>query len=937
MLKAIMKLFFVGLAMCFLGGLGVLGLFIYVSFDLPQINSLAEYNPAIPSKIYSKDGHLLLEISKEKRYIAQMEEIPKKVVSAFLAAEDSQFYEHSGVNYLGIIRAAVKNIKAGRVVQGASTITQQVAKSLLLTSERTFSRKIKDFILAKRIEEKYSKEQILFLYLNQVYLGGGYYGVKAAFRGYFDKELSEATVAETALIAGLLVAPGRYSPYIKPKKAKARQRYVLGRLLKTEKISEQTYREALKEDIKIMYRRSKPMAGGYFTDWIRQRLYDQFGKDDFIQNGYEVVTTIDYELQKKAEEEVLAGVKKVDKRQGFKGPLESAEGAEQINKYIVEQRKKLYKTTSKFFIFTADGKQDDEYSYGESEYDRFLEADKIKLEDLKLSKWQKKYFNLGVHEDDSIIERIDFNKEVKAIVTKISDSQKIIYANYAGVKLAIPYKYYNWAHERKISIKRVDRPRRLTASNIVKTGDVVLVKIDDVKKSMWSLSDKDFHKSQNKIVKKNKKYSEFIKNMKEQKFYVAKLEQEPEVQGALLSISPETGEILAMVGGSSFKKSKFNRAVQAQRQPGSAFKPLIYAVGLENGYNPATILFDSPQALGSVDENISWKPRNYDGKFKGTMTYRRALEISRNVPTIRLTQDVGVKKVADFVSRLKLDVELPEDLSISLGSFGINLLNLVKMYSIFPNGGRRVHLKSVVSIKDRDGKVYQLKDEIIEEEPAEISDESFEQIDVANATVQDLNTESTEEIDENESEIKKEAENPFLVNLDENQVYDRRLAYIMTNILNGVVKHGTGRNARSISPYIGGKTGTTNDYNDAWFLGFSSKMVTGVWTGFDNNGTMGWGLTGGTAALPIWREFMRLGIQKYGQQGFKIPEGIVNVSINRETGEIAEQGDQAFVESFVAGSEPNKNAIGTTVEGLEESTEDVDSSLMDTEDYYTSQ
>jgi penicillin-binding protein 1A len=299
------------------GALLVTIIVVVISFSLPQINSLNDYNPPIPSRIYSKDGELLLEVAKERREVVAFEEIPQRIVQAFLAAEDDNFYNHSGVDYVGIARAMVKNILAGRVVQGASTITQQVAKSLLLTSERTFTRKIKDLLLAKKIEERFSKQEILFLYLNQVYLGGGYYGVKKAFNGYFGKELEEATIAEAALIAGLLVAPGKYSPYVHPEYAKTRQRYVLRRLFETKKITEEEYNQALAEEIKLKKRLRLDVKAGYFTDWILQNLFEEYGKKDFVTNGYEVVTTINWKLQKRAEELIKEGLREVDKRQGF--------------------------------------------------------------------------------------------------------------------------------------------------------------------------------------------------------------------------------------------------------------------------------------------------------------------------------------------------------------------------------------------------------------------------------------------------------------------------------------------------------------------------------------------------------------------------------------------------------------------------------------------
>lgn len=914
------------MALGFFMGLGVLGVVIYISYDLPQINSLGDYSPPIPSRVFSKDGHLLMELSKEKRELATIEEIPERVINAFLAAEDDNFYNHSGVDYVGIARAMVINIKAGRIVQGASTITQQVAKSLLLSSERTFTRKIKDFILAKKIEEKLSKKEILFLYLNQVYLGGGYYGVKSAFRGYFDKELTEATNAEIALIAGLLVAPSKYSPYNKPERAKSRQKYVLGRMFKTQKITKDEYDQALAEEIKIQIRKPVPLRAGYFSDWIRQRLISHFGKEDFITNGYEVVTTLDWGLQEKAEQEVLKGVKEIDKRQGYKGPLRSLSGEDQIYEFIKKQRDEIYANSSNYLIFKADGTTVKEFSPEENELNLLVTAEKETLAEINVR--SKSFLVLGNQFEDRIKEFVNLDRPVEAVVVKVSNSQRMIYANYAGMKLMIPYDNFKWAHERKIQVDRHYWSYLVHPESILKAGDVILVTIENRMESPRKYLHKNF-------VKRYKANKDLIAEINKQKYYLAHLDQEPDAQGALLSISPESGEILSMVGGSDFSKSQFNRAVQSNRQPGSAFKPLIFAVGLENNHTPASKLLDSPQALGGVDDSLSWKPRNYDGKFKGSMTLRRALETSRNIPTIKLSQDVGVRKITNFVERLKLDVELPEDLSVSLGSFGINLLNLVKMYSIFPNGGRVLKLKSIVSIKDRYGKVHHLEDDQQDpgKSPEVLEDKAPTEV-RPNAIAKSEATDDKSPENEGE-EVKKEDEieqNPFLVNLDENQVYDPRLAYLMNNLLKGVVQRGTGRGARDISSYIGGKTGTTNNYVDAWFLGFSPKVVTGVWTGFDNNQTLGFGETGAKSALPIWKSYMKMALKKFGDVDFNVPSGIVNVAIDANSGDLYQSGPDRFIEAFVEGTEP----------GLEEKVSDEDEpvegrSILDSEDYYSAQ
>jgi len=661
------------------------GLFVYVSYDLPKISSLSDYNPPIPSRIYTKDKQLLLEVGTERRSVVAFDQIPKRVLNAFLSAEDDNFYNHKGVDYWGLARAMLANLKAGRVVQGGSTITQQVAKSLLLSREKTLARKMRDFLLAIKIEEKFSKEEILYLYLNQVYLGGGYYGIKTAFKGYFNKELDQATIAECALIAGLLVAPGKYSPYVNPARAKQRQNYVLKRLVDTGKITQEEYKLAKLEEIKILKRDPFVMRGGHFTDWIRQRVMDEVGVDNFLNNGFVVQTTLDYGLQIKAEELIKTATEDLDRRQGFKGPIRNLK-EEEIVSYEFEKRKALFDNKSRFFIFKPDGIVQDEYSNDLEEFSK-RNSDDV-LNSLQLH--EKRYATLGNPENDPAKKILDIKHDYEAVVLSVIDQMRIVIASVGGVKVFIPYDGYKWAHERITTEEPKYYPFVQNPSSILKRGDVVIVRILKQDQLLWDYVFDKFKKTPN-IQRLEKFY-------KEQRFQLASLEQEAEVEGALFSLNPNNGEIISMVGGKSFEKSQFNRVIQANRQPGSAFKPFIYATGLENGFTPSSILLDSPQALGGVDSNLDWKPRNYDGEFLGEMTFRRALEVSRNIPTIKLLQDLGVEKVLSFSKRIHINTQMPQDLSVSLGSFGVSLFEIVKAYSIFPNGGKRVFPKSILNI-----------------------------------------------------------------------------------------------------------------------------------------------------------------------------------------------------------------------------------------------
>jgi penicillin-binding protein 1A len=903
----IVNFFYVCVGIFLFGVLSVVAVVTYFSFDLPKISTLADYKPPIPSQIMAKDGTVLAEIGEQKREVVAMDEVPEFIIDAFLSAEDDSFYQHTGVDYNGVLRAFIVNLKAGRVVQGGSTITQQVAKSLLLNRERSISRKIKDILLAQRIEKKFTKEEILFLYLNQVYLGGGYYGIKAAFKGYFGKELFEATVAEAAMVAGLLVAPGKYSPYINPKFAKKRQAYVLKRMYANHKISEDEYQLAVKEKIKYKLKKKTGFRAGHFTDWIRQKVVEEVGEESFLRNGYKIYTTLDWQLQQKAEKEVLKGVKNIDKRQGFKGPLRNIITEEEITDLEVGLRKQLYKSRSEYFTLDHELKRDYELTFHEEKYQELKDKFAEKVKELTPS-----IFYPGIVSEDPFLEFLEEGKSYEAVVTKISDSSRVIYASVGGQTAIIPYEHFRWAHERKISQDKNLFPYVMHPSKIVSKGDVILVEIVKKKTSLF----RHLHKSYLKkyLDTTRTKRLERIELAKKESYILAKLDQIPDAEGALVSIAPGSGEIVSMVGGVDFSKSQFNRALQSKRQPGSCFKPFLFAAGLEEGMTPATTIIDSPEALAGVDETLKWKPRNYDGKFKGPITFRRALEESRNVPTIKIANTIGIQKITDFIKRINLNAEVDQDLSVALGSFGVSLMDIVKTYGIFPNKGKLIHPKAIISVMDRDGN------------PVEIS---FFKREVPQIT--EIEPKKEELLDEeNLEEI-----NPYLENLEGDYVYDSRLSYIMTNLLRGVVLHGTGRGAKSVSPFIGGKTGTTNNYVDAWFLGFSANLVTGVWTGFDNNETLGWGETGAKAALPIWRGFMKEGSKRLGERDFVPPKGIINVLVDKETGELAkDSASVTFMESFVDGTEP-----GIVKAPKEEDEEPGEESkiILEDDDYYNAQ
>ena len=882
------------------GVIGVISL-IYIGLTLPKVSSLRDYRPPIASKILSKDGTVLAEIGLQNRELIPIEKIPQFIVSAFLAAEDSKFYQHQGVDYLGIFRAFLANFRAGRIVQGGSTITQQVAKALLLTNKRSYVRKLKEVILAKRIEEQFSKQEILFLYLNEVYLGGGYYGIKSAFKGYFDKELEEVSIAETAMVAGLLVAPGLYSPYVNPQKAKSRQEYVLKRLRDTRSITPEQYEEALLEKIKFRIKRKSDFLAGYFTDWIRQKIIDQVGNERFLRDGFKIQTTLNYHLQSVAEKAILDGISAIDKRQGFQKPSQNISDPQEIKTYHIQQREKIYRDQSTYFTINNDFT----YKY-EIEYDP-IEHEKIELYNLDFQeKIQTQRFIAGYYPKDKILPYLKKGERYKAVVTKINDAEKLIHINVMGVSGIIPYSGFSWANKRNISKDRIDWRPAVQPSKILNPGDIILVKLIH---PSTRLLPHVFHSQRQRYTNLDPGRSQAIR---QQKYLLCHLDQEAEAQAALLAIHPQSGEIVAMVGGVDFKRSQYNRVIQAKRQPGSAFKPILFASALEMGMTPTSIIVDSPETLGGVNQALNWKPRNYDGKFKGPMTLRNALEQSRNIPTIKLVHKLGIRRIVEFSKRIGLNAKLERDLSLSLGSFGVSLMDILTTYGIFPNSGKKVIPKSVLYITDRDENTYSINKE------EQIKEDGLVEEEKENSFFHTL------------IEKKDEVLNPFKVNLDENQVYDPRLAYIMSNLLKGVVWHGTGRSARSVSPFIGGKTGTTNDYVDAWFLGFTSRLLVGVWVGFDNNKTLGWGETGSKSALPIWKTFVKAAIEKYGESDFRAPPGIINIKINKETGKLSHTQENSFVEAFVQGTEPNAEEEETLFQDESQHSKQ----LIEDDDYY---
>ena len=739
----------------------------YISEDLPKINSLMDYRPPIITTVYAEDGRKIGEFFKERRVVTPLAEVPPLLVRAFIAAEDSRFFQHQGVDPLSILRAALKNLEAGTIKQGGSTITQQVTRSFLLTPERSYIRKIKEIILSYRIENAFSKDEILFLYLNQIYLGHGAYGVQAAAENYFGKSVKDLDLAECAILAGLPQAPTRYSPFRHPEQARARQVYVLNRMVEEGFITREQADQALavKLDIKPrrnLYEEQVP----YYTEHVRRYIEGKYGTDALYTQGLQIFTAVNIDFQKAAELEVNKGLREIDKRQGFRGTLGSLATSE-INAFLQEQ--------------AAD-----------------VEANPLQP-----------------------------GRIIKAVVAQVNDQAKTVGVRIGKESGVLSLADMSWARKPNPEVAHYEARVR-QPSAVLKSGDLIFVRIKEPRKD----SRDSWHVT---------------------------LEQEPLVQGALLCLETETGLVKAMVGGRDFNETQFNRAIQSRRQPGSSFKPIIYAAALDRKfsdpkkfYTPATVIIDSAVVFEDRQRDQSWKPKNYKETFYGPTLLREALAQSRNVVTVKILQDIGVDYAIDYARRLGITSDLTRTLSLALGASGLSLFELTRAYSVFANQGFLVEPVFVLKIIDRDGKVIE------------------------------------EAVSERRKAIEKDT------------------AFIMTSLMESVVQQGTGQRIKALGRPSAGKTGTTNDMYDAWYIGYTPEYITGVWVGFDNEAPLGKTETGAVAASPVWLGFMKKVLSNESVKAFQAPEGVIFAKIDAETGllPVAETRKTIF-ECFKEGTVPS--------------------------------
>ena len=714
----------------------------YFSIGLPDYKKLSNYQPPISSRVYSENNKLIAEYAIEKRLFIPFESIPDKVVNSFLSAEDKNFFSHPGIDAKGILRAVIKNIKnisQNKRLEGASTITQQVAKNFLLTNEVSIKRKIKEAILAFRIERAYTKERILELYLNQIYLGQGTYGIAAASLEYFDKSIKELNYSESALLAALPKAPSKYNPYRYPEIAKFRRNLVIENLYENNFITKEELKNLKNSNINLKKRKIEIVnEANSYTEEVRKIVKNIYGFEKLYSQGLSISTPLNIDYQIQALKSLRKGIEEYDRRRGWRGPVTNTIRNKNWKNSI--KRYKLDPTLNWHF------------------------AEIISLDDNKIE------FKI-----------INNNKdEIKS------------YLNFQNIKWTVP--------------------KKKLIRDIHKAGDIIFVKKD---KNFWTLK------------------------------------QYPKVNGGIVILDPFTGDVLALAGGFNFKTSEFNRVTQAKRQPGSAFKPIVYAAALEKGFAPNSIILDAPFVESQGVGLKNWKPENYGKKFYGPSTLRKGIEYSRNLMTVRIAKILGLEQILDLSKKLNIYDEIPELLSVSLGASETTLINLTSAYAPFVNGGKKIDPKLISRIQDRRGKtIFQKKGMKC------LGCDKF---------------------------ISDEFELPKIENKNE-QVLSEETSYQMTSILQGAVQRGTAKKLRTLKVPLAGKTGTTNDNFDAWFIGFSSNLIIGVYVGFDNPKTLGKYETGSKAALPIFKDFVENSLYKEDFGEFQIPEKIYLTSLNYDTG-----------------------------------------------------
>lgn len=774
-------------------GLIIASFYLYLTPNLPDVEQLRHTQLQIPLRIFTADDKLIAEFGEKRRSPITIEQVPEKLSQAFIAAEDNRFYEHHGVDIKGLLRAVTQLATSGRIQSGGSTITMQVAKNFFLSREKTFTRKFNEILLALQIEQELSKDEILELYFNKIYLGNRAYGIEAASQVYYGKPVANLTLAEMAMIAGLPKAPSRYNPIANPSRALIRRNWILDRMLDLGYINSEQHNGAQETPITAVYHGSSPeVQAPYLAEMARKELISRFGEEAYSE-GFNVYLTVNSTLQEAANKAVRKGLEDYDERHGYRGPE---------SKVIL---------SDPFSVDTINAAINSMTNYGEL---------------------------------------------VIAVVTSIKNNEATLYTQDFG-ELTLGYEGVKWARPFISVNRRGATPKTIT--DVLQPGDIIRIKKTSDNKS-W------------------------------------KLAQTPKVQGALVSISPSNGAIKALVGGYDFAQSKYNRALQAERQAGSNFKPFVYLAALENGSTAATLINDAPIVFEDKNLEASWRPENSSGKFFGPTRLRTALYKSRNLVSIRLLKKTGVRTTRNFVSRFGFNSEaLPNDLSLALGSAVMTPMQVATGYSSIANGGYESNPYFIDRIEDSQGNIIfkeapTLTPSAIKERELAEQNERLNESGIASNDITEVNGMPAV------NELLATGDDPInlLPNfIEARSIIDERTVYIMHSMLKDVIIRGTGRKAQALRRSdLTGKTGTTNDQKDAWFSGFNTETQTTVWVGFDQPTTLGRREYGATAALPIWIDYMRVALANTPSATMKQPEGLVTVKINTETGMLAKAGDK---------------------------------------------
>jgi penicillin-binding protein 1A len=741
------------------------GAYLAFSTGIPSIEEVKQYKPSAGTKIYADDDVLIGELKADKGIFVPLKSIPQHMINAVIAVEDSRFWRHKGIDYLAIGRAIIKDILYVGLKEGGSTITQQLAKVMFLTPEKTFKRKLREAALAIKIEKNLDKKEILELYLNKIYFGHGAYGVEMASRIYFGKSVRDISLSEAALLAGLVKAPSLYSPYNDLAKAKERQQIVLSRMESEGYIKKSEKGSSLKQPVFLSSTRKGMEANNYFIEYVRKYLEEKYGVETVYKGDMKVYTTLNRSAQLSAAKAVQQGLRELDKRRGWRGPLE--------HKMDIDIDKEMKTKELATVVVTNPG----DISSG--------------------------------------------------LVLRVEPGTALVKTR--GVIGRLPLENAKWA------AKVIDPKSRkakflkdFTLPQILNPGDVVKVSIKSIRRSDVQLA----------------------------------LEQEPEVEGALVAIEQDTGFIRALIGGYDFVKSDYNRAIYAKRQPGSAFKPVIYAAALDHGFTPASILVDEPVTYHGGPRG-DWSPENADHKFYGLTSLRDALTYSRNVVTVKLVDAVGIDNVLSFARTMGVQGDIPRDLTVALGSLSVTPLDLALYYSVFANGGMRVQPIAIKYISDSKGRI----------------------------------------LESNEPEAE--------------EVISPQTSFLITSMMEDVVRYGTGWRAKALGRPVAGKTGTTNEYRDAWFVGYTAGMVAAVWIGFDDTKPLGPQETGSRAASPVWVLFMK-NVQSGEPEEFPVPDGVVTRMIDPSTGLLSRDESSGIREYFREGTEPKQFAPSASARKIRE-------------------